>query len=55
MDRPGGVRALEELALAEAAAGRLRPAVSRFRLAAAPAAHTALESRATKGKVALVT
>ncbi|MFE3795507.1 zinc-binding dehydrogenase [Nocardia tengchongensis] len=42
------------LALAEAAAGRLRPAVQSFPLAAAAAAHHALESRATTGKVVLL-
>ncbi|MDX3076544.1 zinc-binding dehydrogenase [Streptomyces sp. MI02-7b] len=51
---PGGLRALEEAALAEAAAGRLRPAVHRFPLADAAAAHTALESRGTAGKVVLI-
>lgn len=52
--RPGGVRALEEQALAEAVAGVLSPTVQTFRLADAAAAHTALESRTTKGKVVLV-
>ncbi|MDF9814799.1 zinc-binding dehydrogenase [Streptomyces sp. SPB162] len=51
---PEGLRALEEAALAEAAAGRLVPAVQRFPLAEAAAAHRALESRATMGKVILV-
>ncbi|MFD3456121.1 zinc-binding dehydrogenase [Streptomyces sp. NPDC058691] len=51
---PGGLRALEEAALAEAAAGRLRPAVQRFPLADAAAAHTALETRGTTGKVVLI-
>ncbi|GGK14470.1 oxidoreductase [Streptomyces camponoticapitis] len=49
----GDVRALETAALAEAAAGRLRPAVQRFPLADAAAAHRALETRATMGKVVL--
>lgn len=49
----GDVRFLEERALTEAAAGRLRPAVQRFPLADAAAAHRALETRATMGKVVL--
>ncbi|MFE0254577.1 zinc-binding dehydrogenase [Streptomyces sp. NPDC059010] len=56
MRRTGGpdpVRTLELRALAEAAAGRLTPAVRRFPLAAAAAAHRALETRATTGKVVL--
>ncbi|WP_411137598.1 zinc-binding dehydrogenase [Streptomyces sp. C10] len=55
--RAGGdnpLRTLETAALAEAAAGRLVPAVQRFPLAEATAAHRALESRATMGKVVLV-
>ncbi|MGW1912830.1 zinc-binding dehydrogenase [Streptomyces sp. NPDC002076] len=51
--RAGGLRALELRALAEAAHGRLRPAVTRFPLADAPAAHRALENRGTIGKVVL--
>ncbi|MGW0737639.1 zinc-binding dehydrogenase [Streptomyces sp. NPDC002851] len=47
------LRTLEGEALAEAAAGRLRPAVTRFPLAEAAAAHRALESRGTVGKVVL--
>lgn len=54
MQKAGGLRVLEERALAEAAAGRLRPAVQRFPLAEAAAAHRALETRATMGKVVLV-
>lgn len=49
----GDLRVLEDLAMAEAAAGRLRPAVHRFALADAAAAHRALETRATMGKVVL--
>jgi NADPH:quinone reductase len=47
-------RALEERALAAAAAGDLVPALQRFPLGDAAAAHTALESRATTGKVVLI-
>ncbi|PBC62879.1 oxidoreductase [Streptomyces sp. Tue6028] len=50
---PSPVRTLELRALAEAAAGRLVPAVTRFPLAEAAAAHRALESRGTIGKVVL--
>ncbi|MEV0172910.1 zinc-binding dehydrogenase [Streptomyces sp. NPDC050803] len=50
---PDPVRTLELRALAEAAAGRLTPAVQRFPLAEAAAAHRALESRGTTGKVVL--
>ncbi|MCK8680576.1 zinc-binding dehydrogenase [Streptomyces lichenis] len=50
----GDIRNLELRSLAEAAAGRLRPAVQRFPLAEAAAAHLALETRATVGKVVLV-
>ncbi|MFR0353386.1 zinc-binding dehydrogenase [Streptomyces sediminimaris] len=56
MRRAGGpdpLRTLELRALAEAAAGRLSPAVQRFPLADAAAAHRALETRATTGKVVL--
>ncbi|MBF6335427.1 zinc-binding dehydrogenase [Nocardia abscessus] len=49
----GDLRVLENRAMAEAAAGRLRPAVHRFPLAEAAAAHRALETRATTGKVVL--
>jgi NADPH:quinone reductase len=54
LQRPGGLREFETAALAEAVAGRLVPAVQTFSLADAAAAHTALESRATTGKVVLV-
>lgn len=45
---------LERLALAEAAAGRWRPVVTRFPLADAAGAHRALVSRQTVGKTVLV-
>lgn len=51
--RAGGLRALERRALDEAARGRLRPAITRFPLAEAAAAHRALENRRTTGKVVL--
>ncbi|MEU8674250.1 zinc-binding dehydrogenase [Streptomyces sp. NPDC048560] len=54
LEKAGGLRALEERALTEAAAGRLRPAVQRHPLADAAAAHRALENRGTTGKVVLV-
>ncbi|MET7690981.1 zinc-binding dehydrogenase [Streptomyces sp. NPDC005483] len=50
---PNPLRTLELRALAEAAAGRLTPAVQRFPLAGAAAAHRALETRGTTGKVVL--
>ena len=52
---PGGIRALETRALAEASAGRLVPLVNDpFPLGEAAAAHRAIEERATVGKVVLV-
>jgi len=51
---PEGLRELEAEALAAAASGRLVPAVQTFPLARAAAAHRALESRGTTGKVVLV-
>ena len=54
LNRPGGIRELEERALAAAADGTLTPALTRFPLADAAAAHAALESRATTGKVVLI-
>ncbi|WP_328494932.1 zinc-binding dehydrogenase [Streptomyces sp. NBC_00414] len=50
---PNPIRTLELRALAEAAEGRLVPAIHRFPLAEAAAAHRALETRATHGKVIL--
>ncbi|WP_433520739.1 zinc-binding dehydrogenase [Nocardia pseudovaccinii] len=54
LQRAGGdLRPLEDKAMAEAAAGRLRPTVQLFALADAADAHRALESRGTVGKVVL--
>lgn len=56
LQRAGGadpLRLLETRALAEAATGRLRPALQRYPLAEAAAAHRDLETRATTGKVVL--
>ncbi|GHB36184.1 oxidoreductase [Streptomyces viridiviolaceus] len=56
LEKAGGsdpLRTLELRALTEAAEGRLRPAVQRFPLAEAAAAHRALETRGTTGKVVL--
>ncbi|MCP2315063.1 NADPH:quinone reductase [Nocardia amikacinitolerans] len=50
----GDIRVLEDRAMAEAAAGRLRPALHRFDLADAAGAHRAIETRATMGKVVLI-
>ena len=54
LNRPGGIRELEERALAAAADRTLTPALTRFPLADAAAAHAAIENRATIGKVVLV-
>jgi NADPH:quinone reductase len=55
LQRPGGLRELETRAIEEAADGRLVPLVGQtFPLADAAAAHTALETRATMGKVVLI-
>ncbi len=48
------LREFEEKSLAAAAAGDLAPAVQRFPLSDAAAAHTALEAGATTGKVVLI-
>ncbi|MFJ9726344.1 zinc-binding dehydrogenase [Streptomyces sp. NPDC101209] len=53
MFRNASLETLELRALAEAAAGRLTPAVTRFPLAGAAAAHHALHTRRTIGKVVL--
>ncbi|CCK29242.1 oxidoreductase [Streptomyces davaonensis JCM 4913] len=50
---PNPVRTLELRALVEAAEGHLTPAVTRFPLTEAAAAHRALEGRGTVGKVVL--
>jgi NADPH2:quinone reductase len=52
--RVRATRELETRALAAAAAGDLVPALQRFPLAHAAAAHTAIERRATTGKVVLI-
>jgi NADPH:quinone reductase len=51
-NRPGGIRDLEEKALA--AAGTLVPLVQHFPLAEAAKAHAAITARATTGKVVLI-
>ncbi|MEU3333503.1 zinc-binding dehydrogenase [Streptomyces sp. NPDC006668] len=53
MTKNASIRTLELRALAEATAGRLTPAVQRFPLADAAAAHHALQTRRTTGKVVL--
>jgi NADPH:quinone reductase len=53
-NRPGGLKALAETAVAAAAAGELIPSVTTFALSEAAAAHTALLERRTTGKVVLV-
>ncbi len=54
MQRPGGMRDLETRALAEAAADRLVPLLTRYPLADAAQAHAALEARQTIGKTVLL-
>lgn len=51
--RAGGLRALERAALEAAARRRLVPAVQRYALAEAAAAHSAVENRVTMGKTVL--
>ncbi len=54
VQRRGGLRGLEDDALAAAASGRLVPVVQRFALADAAAAHEAIEARTTIGKTVLI-
>jgi NADPH2:quinone reductase len=54
LDVPGGMRTLETWSLEALARGELTPLVTSFPLAEAAAAHRALETRATTGKVVLV-
>ncbi|HMJ36103.1 MAG TPA: zinc-binding dehydrogenase [Baekduia sp.] len=54
LQRPGGIRGLEDAALAAVTSGELVPVVDQtFALAEAAGAHRALETRATVGKVVL--
>ncbi|WKX71073.1 zinc-binding dehydrogenase [Streptomyces sp. XD-27] len=53
IDTPEKLRALEDEAMAAVASGQLVPAVQRFPLSEAAAAHRALETRGTMGKVVL--
>nr|WP_042179333.1 zinc-binding dehydrogenase [Kibdelosporangium sp. MJ126-NF4]CEL13766.1 putative oxidoreductase [Kibdelosporangium sp. MJ126-NF4]CTQ99452.1 putative oxidoreductase [Kibdelosporangium sp. MJ126-NF4] len=55
LNRPGGLRGLETDSLAALAKGELVPFTQTFPLAQAAAAHRALETRGTVGKVVLVT
>lgn len=52
--RPGGMRDLEERALAAVADRALSPRTQSFPLSRAAEAHAAVEGRATTGKVVLV-
>ena len=53
VQRPGGIRGLEERALAALADGSLEPPTTRFPLAEAARAHAAVERRQTLGKTVL--
>ncbi|WP_431043672.1 zinc-binding dehydrogenase [Streptomyces sp. P1-3] len=55
IDTPEKLRALEDEAMEAVASGRLVPVVQRFPLSEAAAAHRALETRGTMGKVVLMT
>ena len=54
LDLPGGMRTLETWSMEALARGDLTPLVTTFPLADAAAAHRALETRATTGKVVLI-
>lgn len=54
LKRPGGFRDLEDAALAALIEGRMVPLLTKFPLAEAAAAHSALENRQTIGKVVLI-
>ncbi|RLU86915.1 oxidoreductase [Streptomyces griseocarneus] len=51
---PEGMHQVQEDSLAQAAEGRVTPLITRFPLAEAAAAHRALETRRTVGKVVLI-
>lgn len=54
IQRPGGLTGLETQAIQAAAQGNLKPVIGRrYPLADAAAAHTAIESRSTTGKIVL--
>ena len=54
LQRPGGIRSLEEKALAAVGSGQLIPVIGRrFALADAAAAHIAIQTRATTGNTIL--
>ena len=54
LDVPGGMRTLETWSMEALERGDLTPLVTTFPLAEAAAAHRALETRATTGKVVLI-
>jgi NADPH2:quinone reductase len=55
LQRPGGLRELEEMSMGALARGELTPLIGQhFALAHAADAHRAMESRATIGKTVLV-